>query len=720
MKRKSLETCWLPVRIGMLLVICLGLLVSPALAAPTADRTLSEWTLSEAGISAPAASDWQVTCVDCPHTFTYTTDRSLRLDSAGHPHIAYGKESLYYAWYDGAVWQIETVGDMGDAEAFIALALDGDDHPHLSYHYNPAGFEDYVRYATHDGSSWSFENMASTNLFPHNDIAADDGGYPHISYAKSDSFWYAYADDMGTHNRQVDEEMGYNGEYQGYNIIALDDDNMAHIAYYSDYAEGLKYAVRLPPPPPPPPAPACNRYVDLAGTCNGLTPCYTGIGLAVAAATPGDGICIFPGTYGESVDLSTMGTPGDRGLGTLNASGTPAPGTATINPAAGPAIYNSVDPFSENLYVDGLNLTSPDEDGLEIAVDQHIILQNLTANDNFDDGVDVYEVRGNVVMTDCVAHNNGDKGLSVWATGGNVNITGAETDGNYEGGISVLETTGHVNISDCSANNNTGGDDTDGIETEMTGGSVSLTNCTTNYNGDDGIDLDDTVGPVTVTGCTANGNVDESGIDVELANGDVLISDCTANDNGDDEDDDGEDGFYIIGASDVTFQDCYAKGNSDDGFDADWEYWGSPYRIPDDVTFINVTAYDNGDDGLELDTEAGVFLSRVSSVANGSDGIEFYSDFGQSVSNLTLVDSEIRDKDDEGLDFDGLHDTGVLTLTTSLICGNASDGFYLYPELPVNAEADWWGNPSGPQHPANPGGNGDEITGTVNLVDFEP
>ena len=41
------------------------------------------------------ASGWQIDCVDCPHTFDKTTDRSLQLDASGHPHIAYGTESLY-------------------------------------------------------------------------------------------------------------------------------------------------------------------------------------------------------------------------------------------------------------------------------------------------------------------------------------------------------------------------------------------------------------------------------------------------------------------------------------------------------------------------------------------------------------------------------------------------------------------------------------------------
>ena len=77
-----------------------------------------------------------------------------------------------------------------------------------------------------------------------------------------------------------------------------------------------------------------DRYVDPAGTCATFTPCYTTISAAVAASGPGDTIYVFPGTYAESVDLSNMATPSNITLITVDASGTPTPGTATIDPGA--------------------------------------------------------------------------------------------------------------------------------------------------------------------------------------------------------------------------------------------------------------------------------------------------------------------------------------------------------------------------------------------------
>lgn len=38
----------------------------------------------------PQAVTWTIECVDCPKLFDSMTDRSLRLDAVGRPHIAYG------------------------------------------------------------------------------------------------------------------------------------------------------------------------------------------------------------------------------------------------------------------------------------------------------------------------------------------------------------------------------------------------------------------------------------------------------------------------------------------------------------------------------------------------------------------------------------------------------------------------------------------------------
>jgi len=73
----------------------------------------------------PAVADgWVIECADCPKLFSSMTDRSLQLDTAGHPHIAYGGDHLYYAWHNGASWHYETVDDSPGVGWCTSLPLD--------------------------------------------------------------------------------------------------------------------------------------------------------------------------------------------------------------------------------------------------------------------------------------------------------------------------------------------------------------------------------------------------------------------------------------------------------------------------------------------------------------------------------------------------------------------------------------------------------------------
>jgi hypothetical protein len=48
---------------------------------------------------------WILEEIDPYKTFDDMTDRSLARDAAGHPHLAYGQNHLYYTWHDGSNWR---------------------------------------------------------------------------------------------------------------------------------------------------------------------------------------------------------------------------------------------------------------------------------------------------------------------------------------------------------------------------------------------------------------------------------------------------------------------------------------------------------------------------------------------------------------------------------------------------------------------------------------
>ena len=180
-------------------------------------------------------SAWQSERVDS-YGGAYGEYNSLAIDSADHPHVAYTKTGtnvtlLKYAYYDGSAWHKETVDGLGDEDvgSFVSLALDADDHPHISYqdvtNYN-------LRYAYHDGSAWHItvvDSGTETGYFT--SIAVDSAGHPHIAYYDhgESKVRYASYDGSAWHIETVESFL-----WAQYISLALDSSDHPHIAYYGE------------------------------------------------------------------------------------------------------------------------------------------------------------------------------------------------------------------------------------------------------------------------------------------------------------------------------------------------------------------------------------------------------------------------------------------------------------------------------------------------------
>ena len=152
--------------------------------------------MDTASTDSVASLGWAIECVDCPKYFEEMSDRSLRLDAAGYPHIAYGSDHLYYAWHDGATWHLETVDEAPGVGSYASLALDGGGYPHISYYDTTNGD---LRYAYLDASGWHTQIVDSEGVVGRNtSLALDGSGYPHIGYNNitDDDLMYAYRDDI--------------------------------------------------------------------------------------------------------------------------------------------------------------------------------------------------------------------------------------------------------------------------------------------------------------------------------------------------------------------------------------------------------------------------------------------------------------------------------------------------------------------------------------------
>ena len=165
---------------------------------------------------------------------------SIALDSNNHPHISYydgTNNDLKYVRWNGTSWVIETIDNAGDVGGDTSIALDTNNRPQISY-------LDYtnmnLKYARWTGSTWIIETI--DNASTGGSIALDTSGNPHISY-RDVGLKYAYSTDGAWSTEIVDliSNVGWDSS------IALDENGRPHISYL-DYTpnHNLKYAKWVP------------------------------------------------------------------------------------------------------------------------------------------------------------------------------------------------------------------------------------------------------------------------------------------------------------------------------------------------------------------------------------------------------------------------------------------------------------------------------------------
>jgi len=143
------------------------------------------------GYASYNGTDWNTTQVTSAwHTGRYN---SIAIDSNDHPHISHTYETtgdyigyLKYASYNGTDWHRDTVdgGSAGeDVGYWTSLALDGSDHPHISYIDYSGQYSQYsLKYASYNGTAWNTETVDTQSGPWATSLALDSCGYPHISY----------------------------------------------------------------------------------------------------------------------------------------------------------------------------------------------------------------------------------------------------------------------------------------------------------------------------------------------------------------------------------------------------------------------------------------------------------------------------------------------------------------------------------------------------------
>ena len=201
---------------------------------------------------------------------------------------------------------------------------------------------------------------------------------------------------------------------------------------------------------------AATLYVDGTGTCASLTPCYTTIQTAVTNAVSNDDIRVFPGTYIEVVDVSQMGSAngpaadGNISFITVDSNNMSTPHTAQVAPLAGIAFTHTNPFFVGNIVIDGFDVVSTDDDGIDFdLVGGDITIRNMIANGSNNDGIDVEVSNGSrtITITDTVVNNNGSSGLNLDGPDGTVVfVQNIEANQNISEGIDIDNATNTDNL----------------------------------------------------------------------------------------------------------------------------------------------------------------------------------------------------------------------------------------------------------------------------------
>ena len=107
-------------------------------------------------VSVSEGAVWTTETVDDPSGFSNLSSRTIALDSNGNPHIAYGGEDLYYAYYDGGSWHYETLDSSLVVGWYASIAIDSSDNVHISYFDNA---NKNLKYTTNATGTWVSQTL---------------------------------------------------------------------------------------------------------------------------------------------------------------------------------------------------------------------------------------------------------------------------------------------------------------------------------------------------------------------------------------------------------------------------------------------------------------------------------------------------------------------------------------------------------------------------------
>jgi hypothetical protein len=176
------------------------------------------------------AVSWYIEGADTPRNFQQS---AIALHSSNNPHIVYGGDGLYYAYYNGASWNYETADPSPGVGKKVAIGLDGMNKAHIAYY---DAINDQIRYATNSSGVWQsavVDSNGDSNATI--SVAVEPLGKVHISYYHRSNHDLMYA--TNTPNSLIFTTEVIDGSDPGIDSgydssIDVDATGKVHIAYF--------------------------------------------------------------------------------------------------------------------------------------------------------------------------------------------------------------------------------------------------------------------------------------------------------------------------------------------------------------------------------------------------------------------------------------------------------------------------------------------------------
>jgi hypothetical protein len=222
----------------------------------------------------------------------YFIDTSIAVDSAGFPHIAYshdprkGLGHVRYSYKDAGGWHCGNLPDTGFENtnyqgAGVSLALDAEDHPHITYYqnYQNSQYPEVSRVglwlAERTDTGWITECVvADPTKGKLSSLAVDASGSPYIAFYDeiAQSLRYAWKGAMGWQFQDIADSIATGTpDGQGFSL-AMDATGGAHVSYPqpgSTLPRNLYYAHLTGVPDADPPAPNPMTWASVPAASEG-------------------------------------------------------------------------------------------------------------------------------------------------------------------------------------------------------------------------------------------------------------------------------------------------------------------------------------------------------------------------------------------------------------------------------------------------------------------